>query len=104
MMTRLRVESGRTSRVRRRWWVAGAVLVAWTLAAWYAAASSHRAYERCESHPGPGIGICTDWAPLMWVFWAIPVILSAFVLLVVVVRRTITSVDAQVEDDQPNER
>jgi len=39
----------------------------------------------------------------MWVFWAIPLILSAFVLLVVVVRRTITSVDAQVEDDPPNE-
>jgi hypothetical protein len=39
----------------------------------------------------------------MWVFWAIPLIVSAFVLVVVAVRRTLASVDAQVEDDGPNE-
>jgi hypothetical protein len=39
----------------------------------------------------------------MWVFWAIPLIVSALVLLIVVVRRTLASVDAQVEDDRPND-
>jgi len=108
-MVRRRVKSSDTPRLRRWWLIAGVVLVVWTLGAWFVAASSHSAYERCEAHPGPGIVICTDGAPLVWVAWAIPVIVSAIVVLVVVTRRTLASVDAQIDnaagsDDHPTEK
>jgi hypothetical protein len=78
--------------------VAAGVLGVWTLGAWYGAGDSHRAYERCEAHPGPGIVICTDGSVVVWVIWAIPLVIACIVGVVVLARRSIASVNRQVDD------
>lgn len=78
--------------------MAAGVLGVWTLGAWYGAADSHRAYERCEAHPGPGIVICTDGSVVVWVIWAIPLVIACIVGVVVLARRSIASVNRQVDD------
>ena len=89
----------RGSLRRYRWWITLAALCLWTFAAHYEAAGSDRAYAECEAHPAPGVFCVDSGAAVVWVIWAIPLIVMAFVLIVVLVRRTLSSAGDAVDRD-----
>ncbi len=86
---------------RYRWWIMLAALCLWTFAAHYEAAASDRTYAECEAHPAPGVFCLQSGAAVVWVVWAIPLIVVALVFIVVLVRHTLSSVDDTV-DSRPD--
>jgi uncharacterized membrane protein len=47
----------------------------------------------------PGVICLESGSAVVWIVWTIPIIVTAFVLLVVLVRRTLSSVDDAVDRD-----